>query len=239
MAQNYQFERASVAATGATPVTLLAAPPVGVSYRIFYINGFNNAGAARILKGQVVSVASGTYRCFRSASVNNNNQFVASHYTIALAEWPTIAVLDDTDETLEIFLSAAGTMVISVCYEIVDQTGERTFRNAFATTNGTARIELLAAPTPETVYRILMVNGLNDSGGNRTLRLDAGTGGTNRMATLFTFNNVAFWFHTLLNQAPWPPLHLSSTSDSLVMSMDAAGALNIAAYYEVLDRRVV
>ena len=43
MAENYQFERGSVALDGATPVKLLEAHPPGVSYRIFHINGFNSA----------------------------------------------------------------------------------------------------------------------------------------------------------------------------------------------------
>jgi len=248
MAENYQFERTSATANGGQPVEVLAAPPPGVSYRIVYVNGFNNSGGARQLLGRVlIDGGSSQNRCFLSASVNNNNQFVASYYAIALAEWPTIAVLSDADETFEIaMVSGTGTMEITVIYEIMDQTGPRTVRSAFSSTNGTSGVELIPVPDPETVHRVLMVNGLNNSGVNQTLYLDAGTGGTDRMATLYSALTDNFWMYHSTHQPPFPPLILSGAADSLVMSLSAvpigwpvSGDIDIAAYYEVLDRRVV
>jgi hypothetical protein len=238
MAENYRFERVSVAATGATPVTLVSAPPEGVSYRIFFVNGRNDAGAARTLWGRI-NKAGTYYWCFRTATYNGVS-FITQLGTFALAEYPTIAVLDDTDETLQVYLNGTGTMTISAFYEIMEQTGEQTIRNALATTNGTTGVELIPAPTSETVHRVLNANGFNGSGGTRNLYLDAGTGSPiERMVQLQSVNNSIFRPLTATNQSPFPPFILSGTSDSCVMSLDNTGTINVCAFYEVLSRRVV
>jgi hypothetical protein len=240
MAENYQFERSSVALDGTNFVTLVPAPPEGVSYRVFYINGRNDSGAAKIIGGIINSVASGIYQCF-SATAANLNCYITQQQVFALAEYPTIAVLDDTDQTLQIqLLTGTGTDVISACYEIVDQTGPRTFRNAFATLTGATSVELIPAPTPETVHRVLNVNGVNVSGGNRIMYLTVGdTPPPNVVGQLAAVNNGAWRPYYLTNQSPFPPIILSGTSDYLSIVLNGTGTSNVFAAYEVLDRRVV
>lgn len=235
MAENYQFERTSVAATGATPVTILAAPPSGISYRIFYINGYNNSGGTRSLFGRITKNGT-SYVCY-FAAVANNNVFNTQVSNQALAEHPTIAVLADTDEKFEIYLSGSGTPVISLMYEIVDQTGQRTFRSGLATTISFTLVTLVPAPTSETVHRVLNVNALNDAGGTRIMFLRAGT--TDFLSQLSAANNAVFRRHVAANQAPFPPLILSGTSDTLGVTLSSTGAIPVSAPYEVLDRRVV
>jgi len=236
--ENYQFERVSVAATSGTPVEILAAPPEGVVYRIFYINGFNDEGTARILYGRVLKAAA-PYLCFQVLALTGAT-FVLSTPAAALAEWPTTAVLSDTDESFQVLLSGAGTMKISLCYEIVDKYGPRSYRGAYATLDGTSPVQLIAAPTSETVHRVLTVNGYNNVGAARNLFLTAGTGAPEDVLAEFSAANVTlFRPHYSTHQAPWPPIYLSGTSDSLYMYLSGSGTNNMLAAYEILSRRVV
>jgi hypothetical protein len=236
MPENYQFERATVTLDGTTAVTAVPAPPFGVSYRIFHINALNTSGGVRFLFGRINSSVKGNFICFYATALNTL-AYISTENTVALAEWPTIAVLDSPNETFEVYLNSTGTDVVSVCYEIVDQTGPRSFRNSLVLTDGTSQKPLIGAPGAETVHRVLNVNGWNNSGGSRYLSLTAGGGG--RMAQLFTTNASIFRGHLAANQAPFPPFVLSSTSDNLIMTMNDTGVLNISSAYEVLDRRVV
>lgn len=238
MLENYQFERVAVAATGGSAVEILAAPPEGVAYRIFYINGKNDEATARLLYGRVLKVAA-PYICFQALALAGQ-AFVGTISSTALAEWPTIAVLADTDESFQIYLHAAGTMTITLCYEIVEKQGPRSYRSAFATLAGATPVKLIDAPTTETVHRLLTVNGYNTIGAARSLFLTAGTGAPeNGLAQLAANNNTAFMPHLATNQAPFPPIYLSGTSDSLYMYLSGSGTNNMLAAYEVLSRRVV
>ena len=237
MPENYQIERATVAATGNTKVTILAAPPEGMVYRIFYINGENDSGGTRTLWG-VIEEGGVFSWCFQALALDGVT-FVTSVPSAALSEWPTIAVLDDTDENFQIYLSDTGTMTISLGYEIVDKFGPRPFRNSFVVTDGTTPVELIPAPTSETVHFVHNVNGLTGAA-TRTLYLDAGTGSpTNRMAEFSATALNTFRSHLPANQSPFPPITLSGTSDSLYASLNGTGTLNLSAHYEILDRRVV
>jgi hypothetical protein len=240
MIENYQFERATKAMTGAVAVTALAAPPTGVSYRIFYVNGENDSGGVRTLTGQINSVASGVYPCMYMSAADTE-AFITQEPATSLAEYPTIAVLDDSDETFELVLNGTGTMTCSIMYEIVDQTGQRTFRNAFATANADTFVELVPAPTAENVYRVINVNAFNNEAGTRRLVLNVGDGTpTEWVGELQALTATMFREHIAGAESPFPPIILSSTTDNLMIRSQAAGAsFKVCAFYEVLDRRVV
>lgn len=237
MAKNYHFDRAFATLTNTTPVTALGPPPEGVSYRIFYINGINSAGAARYLSAQVNSTASGLYRCF-TALASNLSVYVKQYSTSNYAEYPTIAVLDDTDETLEVFASGASTNLITVHYEIVDNDGERTFRNGMATLTGTTYVKLISAPTAETVHRVLNVNGRNTAGAARIMYLRLSTSNY-FVGELYAANNFLFRSFLLNQESPFPSIILGRDVDDLYVASSGAATDNIMASYEVLDRRVL
>jgi hypothetical protein len=237
--QNYQFDRKTVAADGTNRVVLVPAPPFGVSYRIFFLNGLNNSGGARALIGEVHdSTNAKFYRAFQTIAIDGL-PWLTGVPAFDIAEFPTIAVLDNSDETFEISLTDTGTMTVSACYEILDQEGGRTFRNSFATTNGTSEVELAPAPSLGQVHRFLSVNGLNDSGGPRNFFFWAGTGSTDGLFALTAVDGVPFRQIVTTFQSPFPPFVLADTGDSLVGTLNDTGALDIITNYEILSRRIV
>jgi hypothetical protein len=171
------------------------------------------------------------------ASAANANCFVTQVGTFKMAEYPTIAVLDNTDESFQITLNGVGTPKITACYEIVDQSGPRTFRNAFATTNGATPVELVPAPPADEAYRVVYVNGYNiGAGATRTLWLNIGTGSgasLERVGQMSATNLNLFSTQTAAFESPFPEIVLSDTDENLQMQLNAAGALDIAANYEV------
>ena len=232
----YRYATVSVAASGTDRVVLVPAPDDGVSYRIFFVNAKNTSGGIRSVTGEVYdSTANEYYMAFSSAAFSGKF-FADGSADYAVAEYNTIAVLDDTDETFVVSLNGAGTFIITACYEVVDETGERTFRNSIAVTDGTNEVELLAAPPSLEVYRVHTINGKNTAGSGTTLDLWVGTGSTRGIFQLTTtVNNSPFRLMGATNQSPFPPFVLSGSSDSLVGTLDRAGALNIITSYEVLS----
>ena len=232
----YRYATVSVAASGTDRVVLVPAPDDGVSYRIFFVNAKNTSGGIRSLVGEVHDSTSNEYYMAFFGAAFNGDYFVDGSAAYATAEYNTIAVLDDTDETFEISLSGTGTFVVTACYEIVDETGARTFRNSMATTDGTNEVELLSAPPSLEVYRVHTINGKNTAGSSTKLSLWVGTGSTRGIFQLVsTVNNTPFRITGAAYQSPFPPFVLSGASDSLVGTLNAAGALNIITNYEVLS----
>jgi hypothetical protein len=241
MADVYSYERSSVAASGANWQTLVSAPPEGVSYRIFYVNAYNNAGSTRTAIGAITDTTTGTrYGAFQAVAADANC-FLPHYATFALAEYPTIAVLDSTDQIFEISLTdILGSMVFTACYEIVDQSGPRTFRNSLVTMNGTSFVELLPAPTEEVVYRIISLNGRNGSGGTRILwgQITSATGvSRQRVLQMTAVNGNSFHMHTSTFESPFPEIVLSAANtDNLRGYLNGTGTFGVVVNYEVHSR---
>jgi len=116
MPERYPHASAQVALTGATHVTVVAAPPIDVAYHITRVMGQNGAGAARTLHLVFKKVGTRTV-VWESANVNDGVMFAG---TLGAENTQIDITLADTDEILEAVLSDAGTDTIVVSYEILE-----------------------------------------------------------------------------------------------------------------------
>ena len=244
MVANYTYERTTVTLQSGTPVTLVPSPPPGVAYRIFHVDGHNNEAATKVIVGKI-NDGSNLYTVYRDSALTNES-FVQIIATSDLPSQGTICVLDSTNESFEVELIATGsitttgTFIVGCSYEILETEGERTVRNTFATTNGTTPVELIPVPRPNEVYRVLKVNGNNDSGGTRTMHMNVGTdsGASKQGVGKFTVINTFPFFYQFTGWGTaWPNFVLSSATDSLEVELSGTGALLVSAHYEVHTSR--
>jgi len=238
--ENYEHARATVTTNGTTNVTALAAPPEGVSYRLYMLNGINNSGAARNLWGRIFDETASTNQITFGATCNNNQAFVRSRQdTDSLAEYPTIAILDDTDQRYEVRLSGTGATVITACYEIVDKTGARSFRDNLVALNGTTDVKILDAPPKGEVYRILNIVSYNNSGAARLYYVTVTTNSPEELvAELYAVATTVLRPHTAAHQSPFPHIILSETTDDLYMRASGTATHKVNVLYEVLQKGV-
>ena len=115
--ESFPTEKAVVALTGNTYVTLVSAPPAGVAYRVKNVYGQNNAGAARTL---TLAFNEGGTRTvvWQSASTADAAMFTQTgggtqNFNLDLS-------LTNTDESLDMQLEAAGTDRVVCIYEVAE-----------------------------------------------------------------------------------------------------------------------
>ena len=112
--ESKNFKSTSVALTGTSHVTLLAAPPEGVAYRVFRGYGVNTTGGNATVALHLNTATVATQIWFAIGAANLTSLFTQHTQTPAAFE----IYLSDTDESLEADLAAAGTDRIFCFYEV-------------------------------------------------------------------------------------------------------------------------
>ena len=97
-------------------------------------------------------------------------------------------------------------------------------------------MELVPAPPADEVYVVESINGVNTSGGTRTILLSVGSGAGADYEGVGQLSAVAgspWRFTQSTAQSPFPEIVLSSSTDYLGVEATAAITNNIAANYRV------